>query len=125
VSDLVANSAARIKQFDLQCYDDVVHQKENIIKFSPEVDVAGRKLKKFLFERFYRHPTLVDMNALARKVITDLFDAYLADSSLLNEKFRLLCDTEPPRTVVKDYIAGMTDRFALQEHKRIMGGLRL
>jgi dGTPase len=60
------------------------------------------------------------MNAVATKVVADLFDAYLSDRTLLKDKYRRRCDSEPPKLVVKDYIAGMTDRFALQEHRMIV-----
>ncbi len=123
VSDLLSNTVSRIGQFNLQRYEDVVDRKENIVEFSPEVETAGRQLKKFLFDRLYRHPTLVAMNAIAKKVVSDLFDAYLSDRTLLKDKYRQRCDSEPPKLVVKDYIAGMTDRFALQEHRKIVGSI--
>lgn len=123
VSDLLEHTASRIRHCDLQRYEDVVERGENIVEFSSEAATAGRQLKKFLFARLYRHPTLVQMNAVAKRVVTDLFDAYLSDPTLLNDKYRQRCEGEPSKLVVKDYIAGMTDRFALQEHKRITGGL--
>ncbi len=121
VSDLIYNTAARISQLGIGCYDDVVNQHDNVVKFSDEVEAGNRELKKFLFERFYRHPTLMESNALARRVISDLFEAYLRDLSLLKEKYRRRCESEPPKQVVKDYVAGMTDRFALLEYRRIFG----
>jgi dGTPase len=123
VSDLLRNTGGQIERQSIRNYDDVVRNKENVVKFSDEVEAENRELKKFLFERFYRHPSLMDSNAIARKVITDLFGAYQADLALLKDKYRLRCSTEPIRLVVKDYIAGMTDRFALQEHRRIIGSI--
>lgn len=123
VSDLLSNTVSRIRQFDLQHYEDVVGRKDNIVEFSPETETAGRQLKKFLFDRLYRHPTLVAMNAIAKKVVSDLFNAYLSDRTLLKDKYRQRYESEPSRLVVKDYIAGMTDRFALQEHRKIFGNL--
>ena len=86
---------------------------------APEVEAAGRQLKKFLFDRLYRHPTLVDMNAIANRIVSDLFNAYLSARTLPKDKYRQRCDNEPPKLVVKDYIAGMTDRFAIQEYRKL------
>ncbi len=88
----------------------------------PEAHAAGRELKKFLFDRLYRHPRLVEINAMAATVISKLFEAYTADPELLPQKFRQRLYDQPTKTVMKDYIAGMTDRFALQEYERIVGG---
>jgi dGTPase len=122
VTDLISNTARRIEAFGIRSCEDVLQQTENIVSFSPEAEEDGRLLKKFLFEKLYRHPELVEINTKARQIVRELFDAYLNNPESLKAKYQGLLSTEPAKVVVKDYIAGMTDRFALQEHARLVGG---
>lgn len=122
VSDIILTAADGLRRHEVKTFDDVINCSENIVRFSPEAHAAGRELKKFLFDRLYRHPRLVEINAMAATVISKLFEAYTADPELLPQKFRQRLYDQPTKTVMKDYIAGMTDRFALQEYERIVGG---
>jgi dGTPase len=79
-------------------------------------------LKNFLFARMYRHPRVMVSMTEAKRVVAGLFEALTADPALLPPDWQAACRS--PRDmvtsgVVRDYIAGMTDRFALEEHKRI------
>lgn len=121
VSDLITTSAQRLREFSIESYEDVTHHHENIITFSPDALTSNRELKAFLFEYLYRHPDLAETNRIVEQVVSELFQAYISDPKLMNENFRRRVADEPMRIVVKDYIAGMTDRFALQEHSRIVG----
>jgi dGTPase len=79
-------------------------------------------LKEFLFARMYRHPRVMASMRKAQTVVADLFRAFSGDPSLLPADWAASCgapDDEQTARVVRDYIAGMTDRYALQEHKRI------
>ncbi len=75
-------------------------------------------LKHFLFGALYRHPQVTQTTALARQVVTELFEAYRSDPGEMPAEHAAAQDT--PRAVA-DYIAGMTDRFALREHRRLTG----
>jgi dGTPase len=75
-------------------------------------------LKRFLFSALYRHPQVVQTTGLAREVVAELFAAYLARPAEMPEDFAAATDL--PRSVA-DYVAGMTDRFALREHQRLTG----
>ncbi len=121
VTDLVENTAARMRENGIETYRQVTEHKENIVRFSEEAAAANKELKSFLYERLYRHPRLVEMNELAGRIIRDLFEAFMNDTSLMTEKFQRHLGEEPQKLVVRDYIAGMTDRFALSEHYRIIG----
>lgn len=121
VTDLMENTAARMREFRIATYDDVTRCPENVVRFSDDAITANKQLKTFLFDRLYRHPRLVEMNELAGQIIGDLFDAYMSDTSLMTEKFQRRLGDESRKLVVRDYIAGMTDRFALNEHYRIIG----
>ena len=93
-----------------------------VVGFSDPMRENDRALKRFLFVRMYRHPRVNRMSGKARRVVRDLFDLYLAEPDCLPDEWRALCDAAAtPRTarIVADYVAGMTDRYALQEHRRL------
>ena len=120
VTDLIAQSAANIAAQNLQTLDDV-RNAPALIAFSPELNAKQRVLKKFLMTHLYRHYRVMRMSAKAQRIIRDLFDVFMTDSRLLPTQFQSAqtqTDIERAR-VVADYIAGMTDRYAIREHKRI------
>lgn len=89
-----------------------------LVRFSPPMRAASTELKRFLFKELYRHPQVNDTTAKAKQVLSELFAAYLADPSAMPADFATSTDLH--RTVA-DYIAGMTDRFAVREHERLTG----
>ncbi len=97
---------------------DAVRALPPLAQFSEPLRQQCTELKRFLFRELYRHPQLVQSTTLARGVVADLFDAYLAAPGEMSEEFAAADDR--PRAVA-DYIAGMTDRFALREHHRLTG----
>ncbi|OGT15963.1 MAG: deoxyguanosinetriphosphate triphosphohydrolase [Gallionellales bacterium RIFOXYB12_FULL_54_9] len=120
VTDLIAQSAVNIAAQNLQTLDDV-RNAPALIAFSPELNAKQRVLKKFLMTHLYRHYRVMRMSAKAQRIIRDLFDVFMTDSRLLPTQFQSAetqTDIERAR-VVADYIAGMTDRYAIREHKRI------
>lgn len=95
---------------------------QTLIKFPTDLADADRNIKSFLFARVYRSREIMAIRADAEKVVTDLFHAYDADNHLLPEEWqKLMRDGErrAARRHIADYIAGMTDRFALDEHRRL------
>ncbi len=91
--------------------------------FSSEMQVAERQLKKFMYDRLYYHPDQIVTAERARDVIARLYAAYEQDDTLLNDSWRKgLPETEPERSRhIADFIAGMTDRFAIDQCSRIYG----
>jgi dGTPase len=82
-----------------------------------------RALKSFLFKHMYRHVKVVNVMTDAKRVVGDLFALYLAEPTVMPAQWNHLCDgagTARTARVVSDYIAGMTDRFALEEHRRLL-----
>jgi dGTPase len=79
----------------------------------------NRELKAFLYRKLYEHPRVLRMQTKAQRVIADLFDAYLAEPRILPAPTRARLEQMPRERVVCDYIAGMTDRFALEEYARL------
>ena len=88
------------------------------IGFSPTMGDEVTVLKRFLRDKLYRHPQVLDTTGRARQVVGDLFAAYLEDARLLPPAVQ---ERAPQPRAIADYLAGMTDRFALREHRRITG----
>lgn len=120
VTDLIGQSAANIAEQNLQSLDDV-RNAPALIAFSQELNNQQRELKKFLHIHLYRHYRVMRMSAKAQRIICDLFGVFMEDERLLPTQFQSsLTQVEASRArVVADYIAGMTDRYAIREHKRI------
>jgi dGTPase len=120
VSDLICQSAANIAAQNLVTLDDV-RRAPALIAFSDELNSKQRELKKFLHTHLYRHYRVMRMSAKAQRIIRDLFSVFMEDSRLLPTQFQTAAakDENGRARVVADYIAGMTDRYAIREHKRI------
>ena len=121
VTDLVNNTAARVRELDLRSIDDVRRQPGPVVAFSDAVFEAHAGLKRFLRENLYRHAQVRLMNERTCAIIASLFDCYMSDTSRMPDWFARQAggDTARRARVVADYIAGMTDRFALSEHERL------
>ncbi len=120
VTDLIRQSAANIAAQNLNTLDDV-RSAPALIAFSSELNMRQRELKKFLHTHLYRHYRVMRMSAKAQRIIRELFDVFMKDNRLLPTQFqsRDIVDESARARVVADYIAGMTDRYAIREHKRI------
>jgi dGTPase len=77
-------------------------------------------LKRFLLDNLYRHPRVAAMTDRAKSIIRELFTGFVAKPSLLPSQYHALAEVDRVRTIA-DYIAGMTDRYAIKEHGRLMG----
>jgi len=97
---------------------DAVRLAPPLLRFSAEMRVASTELKRFLFANLYRHPQVQATRQHAEEVLRDLFRLYMDDATLLPADYA--GDAHSPRSCA-DYIAGMTDRFALREHQRLTG----
>ncbi|MFZ2525140.1 MAG: deoxyguanosinetriphosphate triphosphohydrolase [Candidatus Ferrigenium altingense] len=120
VSDLIQQSERNIAAQGPATIEDV-RNAAAMIAFSPEMNERQRVLKSFLHTHLYRHYLVMRMSAKAQRIIGDLFGIFMADSRLLPPQFKLSAgQAEPDRArAVADYIAGMTDRYAIREHRRI------
>ena len=90
-----------------------------MVAFSPDVARKNRGLKLFLLENLYRHYKVERMRVKAERYLTHLFETYLKHPTLLPRKYVVKMEPVGRERVVCDYIAGMTDRFALDEYKRL------
>jgi dGTPase len=119
VSDLIEETNRKLKEHRVESLEDVRMAGENVVQFSEPTRKLNRQLKDFLFERMYRHYRMVRMADKARRIIARLFEVYLENSDQLPPSFRRQFKDEDKMQLICDYIAGMTDRFALQEYKKL------
>ena len=117
VTDLIRTSADNIRQGAPASIEEV-RRAPALIGYSPRVLAESRELKRFLHENLYRHPRVQEMSAKARRIVSDLFGAFLEDPRRLPPDFRARAREDTPRAIA-DYIAGMTDRYAIRQHARL------
>lgn len=120
VTDAVETSAARIEESGVRTLDEVRAHPEPLIGFSPATRSAARALKRFLFENLYHHPRVLRMNRKAERILGDLWDIYREEPRQLPRHVVARFDEDGEARATADYVAGMTDRFALAEHKRLL-----
>ncbi|MEM1353043.1 MAG: deoxyguanosinetriphosphate triphosphohydrolase, partial [Pseudomonadota bacterium] len=126
VADVVETSRARLAEVKPQTVDDVRHSGQPLICFSDEVARDIKVIRDFLFHRMYRAPKVVEMRHKVTQIIKDLFPMLLEQPAHLPARWQADVDAAVSQTdlarLVADYIAGMTDRFALQMHERLICG---
>ena len=122
VEDAIAQGFEAVRQLDPQSAEDVRKAGRPIIRFSEAMSEADREIKGFLYPRMYRHARVQAVMRDAESVVRDLFDAYRQDDSRLPDEWREgLADLDESRRLrrIADFIAGMTDRYAILEHRRL------
>lgn len=122
VSDVMAQTFTNIAQEHIERPEDIRMLGKPLVAFSPQMQEINLALKSFLMENMYRHYKVNRMASKARRVIKDLFQFFLAEPQCLPTSWgKLAGGAKSPITamVVADFIAGMTDRFALDEYRRI------
>ncbi|MEE9276283.1 MAG: deoxyguanosinetriphosphate triphosphohydrolase, partial [bacterium] len=121
VSDLILAAGERIERLALRDIADVRARGRGVASFGEEMAGRNQELKDFLMERMYRNRRVVGLEEEARRTLTDLFEAYIADPGRLpGHVARREAEDGRPRMVC-DYIAGMTDRFALEQRRMLTG----
>lgn len=118
VLDLCQHSTNNIQQQKIKHIQEVRHAPP-LIGFSPGMAAQNRQLKQFLRHNLYQHPQVKNMSDRASHTVQALFACFSHNLSLLPPEFQASAVTDPARAVA-DYIAGMTDRFALREHRRLL-----
>jgi dGTPase len=125
-SDLIRTTQARLGESRLTSIDDVRERARPLASFTPEVRAENQELKKFLGERVYRHHKVLRMTSKARRVLKELFVALMEDVNLMPEEHRDAARRAEHQhgasgraRAVADYVAGMTDRYAILEHRRL------
>lgn len=130
VTDLIETTSANITRVRPQSVTDIRNQPARLAQFSEDMQQLNLRLKQFLGSNLYRHHRVRRMTVKAQRLIKNIFSAYMSDPSLLpkDEQLRIarpdpwvFCGEGEARTarVIADYIAGMTDRYAIAEHARL------
>ncbi len=119
VSDLIENTLRRIEKFSIKSLTDVGRAPEKIVTFSSDIEAATGELKDFLMENLYQHYRVARMTIKASMVIRDLFQIYTGHPDTLPEDYQKKYPKDGVVLTATDYIAGMTDRFALEEHQKL------
>jgi dGTPase len=119
VTDLIEAVAKRVDARGLASVDAVRSCPERLVQFSPEIEKAKRALKKFLYDEMYQHPQVLAMNERAVGILGDLFAAFRSDPGRLPEHARARIPIDGEARAIADYVAGMTDRFAMHEHEKL------
>ncbi|MCY0388332.1 deoxyguanosinetriphosphate triphosphohydrolase [Robbsia sp. Bb-Pol-6] len=117
IVDLTVETAARLKAADVDSVD-AVRAAGPLVGSSPEIARQAKELKQFLFANLYRHYRVMRMASKAQRVITGLFDAFIDDPRLLPPPYQSPDAARQPR-LIAHYIAGMTDRYAQKEYRRL------
>ncbi len=119
VTDLVVQTERNLLNHGVSSLEDVRFAATPLVGFSKEIQVKTTQLKRFLFKNLYRHYRVERMADKACRILTDLFNAYRNNPKILPPSIDQRMATEEPERVICDYIAGMTDRFALEEHQKL------
>ncbi len=125
VNDVLAETRRRLRVADPVSAADIRGLAQPVVAFSNAMVQKDRAIKSFLFEHMYRHPSVLQETDIARQIVQELFQGFMADPEQLPDEWRRLTDgagTAGTARVVADYIAGMTDRYATRAHRRLQAG---
>ncbi|PPR16457.1 MAG: Deoxyguanosinetriphosphate triphosphohydrolase-like protein [Alphaproteobacteria bacterium MarineAlpha9_Bin3] len=123
IEDVVTEYKIIINKNKFNSSDDIRNHNTKVIRFSKNMYEDNQKLRKFLFEKMYKHTIVNRMTLKAKSIVEELFNAFSSDITILPSEWREIAenaksDNDLYRTI-SDYIAGMTDRYAVMEHKRL------
>ena len=122
VEDVLAETEARIAADEIRSTEDVRMAKRTLVSFSPTMLADLGVLRKFLFERMYRHYRVNRTRSQARRILGEMFQLFMAEPETMPPEWsgKAISGDETKRArAVCDYIAGMTDRYAIEEHRKL------
>jgi dGTPase len=120
IGDLIEETSRRIDEDPPESLAVLRARPDSLVGFSPEIELGKGELKSFLLQNFYHHPRVLRRTRKAEWVVGDLFRTYRDDPNLLPRHVHTRFAREGQMRAISDYIAGMTDRFATDEHKRLL-----
>jgi dGTPase len=121
VSDLITNSRKLIGESGVASVEDVRRYPQRLLAFSPEVDKERKQIKEFLYANVYYSPAQQRDKQQAEKVIAEMFAFFIKSPRDLPASYQEKTRTEPLHRIVCDYIAGMTDSYIFEQHRRFCG----
>jgi dGTPase len=122
VTDLIENTRRRIAAAGIGSLAGVRRHPERLAAFSPEVDAERRQAKQFLYDNVYLSAALKPEKERAERIITELFEHFIAHPETLPASYQEQARTQAPARVVCDYVAGMTDNYIFEQHAKLVGG---
>jgi dGTPase len=125
VGDVLAETRRRVDGSGVETIEDVRAAGRPLSGFSPAMEAEEAELKRFLYARLYNAPQLLAVRKEAQRVVADLANAYRADPDLLPPEWRIESDETLRLRTIADFIAGMTDRFAIARHRELVGPVEL
>lgn len=119
IRDLTETTLANIEEHRISTLEDLRRANRQVVSFSPEIARKNKALKHFLYHNLYRHYKVERMRIKSERYISSLFETYVKTPTLLPRKYQKKMEEVGRERVVCDYVAGMTDRYALDEFKRL------
>ncbi len=121
VNDLLVSTSENIDAQRIETVDDVRAAGQALATFSDEMQAQERMLKRFMYDNLYHHPDQLRASAAAERRVTDLFAAYRAEPELIPEEWRITLPADEPwrSRHIADFMAGMTDRYAINRHDEL------
>jgi dGTPase len=120
VLDLETHTETLLKEKKIKCVEEIKNSKKRLVNFTPLMKEKNKQLKNFLFDNLYRHYKVVRMANKSERFISDMFEVYIEnDLNQLPPFYQEKLREDSPYRVVCDYLAGLTDREALDEHQRL------
>lgn len=119
VTDVLQNTSNNITRHQIDTPEKIQLHLENVVSYSPEFFDKIKVLKKFLLDRMYRHYRLLRMQEKAERFISEMWKSYMKEPRMLPTQTQKRLKEAPTHRVVTDYIAGMTDRYALDEWQKL------
>ena len=123
ILDLVLKTRENIKKFKPKSSQDVRLLGKPLIEFSNSMSLSMREIRIFLTNKMYKHYEINRMTSKAKRIVSDLFKIYSQEADCLPNEWKLHYDKAKnsfdSNRIITDYIAGMTDRFAINEHKKL------
>ncbi|MDK1080999.1 MAG: deoxyguanosinetriphosphate triphosphohydrolase [Anaerolineae bacterium] len=123
VTDLVTTTDSKLKESSSQSPQDIQELTYNVIGFGEEMSRRNRELKDFLYKKMYRNYRVVRMQVKAEQILEDLFNAFLKEPFTLPDQFQAYINNRGLERTICDYLAGMTDRYAIEEHQKLFNPL--
>ena len=116
---MIQATDARLRDSSVKSVEELQRLPYNVISFSEDMYRRNRQLKDFLYANLYRHHRVVRMQVKSERIIADLFNAYQAEAEMLPRHIQNQFNKYGLERTICDYIAGMTDRFAVEEHQKL------
>jgi dGTPase len=119
VTDILQATNQRLKEANVRSMEELQRLPYNVMGYSEDMVRRNRQLKDFLYANLYRYHRVVRMAVKAEKIVGDLFHGYRSEPEMLPEHVQLFIDERGLERTICDYIAGMTDRYAVEEHQKL------